>query len=73
MMLEKIRRLTETAPTTHRVVTFCSNIASDMVGDRIRKGSHIEYSLEYKITGGRTGPADPATARPMIAQWCLTG
>ena len=24
-----------------------------------------------KIMGGRTGPADPATVRPMFAVWCL--
>jgi len=23
--------------------------------------------------GGGTGPADPATARPIIALWCLKG
>jgi len=31
----------------------------------------LEIFTEGKITGGRTGPADLATSKPMFTLWCL--
>jgi len=38
---------------------------------KVQNLNTIDY--EHHSLGGGTDPADPATARPMFALWCLKG